>query len=121
MEKKKRTGQIILLLIIAVIGAVVVGVRLHLSAKMANEEALLQQLGTVRMSVELYLKLNSKFPLDLKTLTTEKYTIKDNRSFYLVGVKVDKDGHPLDSFGNKFEYDPASGRVWTSTKGYGNW
>lgn len=96
------------------------------SVKLAREVAMRAELGNIRTAVVLYLVLNRHFPESLREMVAKKYVLPYqeegviNRS-YLETASLDKDGNPLDPFGNPFIYDAKRGMVRSSTKGYEIW
>lgn len=120
---KKRIIEIVVAILIVVIAGVVIGYKMHASSFAAKEMALMDEVKAVRQSVQLYFVLNKQYPPDLKTLTTEKYTLANRRGLYLTGIRVDKENFPIDSFNNRFIYEPASGKVAinSTNKKYETW
>jgi type II secretory pathway pseudopilin PulG len=118
--KRKKT-EVLVILLVVIVAALIVGVKMNLNSKAAKENALMSELRAVRTSVQLFMTLNKMIPADLKSLVTQKYTIGEKQGPYLSGINVDKNGDLLDAFGNKFGYDPKTGRVWSVTKNYENW
>lgn len=96
------------------------------TVRLAKEVALRAELGNIRTSVSLYLLLNRHFPESLIEMVSKKYVLpyqEDgviNRA-YLETASVDKDGNPLDPFGNPYIYDDKGGMVKSSTVNYQNW
>lgn len=120
-QDRQAGSKTILWIGILLVALGVLGLRLYLNNKAADEQALIAQLQAIRGSVSLYVALNGAFPPDLQALTTQKYTIGRRSSLYLTGVEVDDPNYPLDPFGHRFQYDPATGRVWPGTESYQSW
>ena len=118
---KKRRVEVVLTILLVVIALVVFGLRVFSTNKADQEQALIAELKSVRTSVQLYLTMNKAFPADLKVLTTQKYQIGNKQRLYLTGVQVDANNIPIDSFGNAFNFNPGTGEVFSSTKGYESW
>ncbi|EKD51487.1 MAG: hypothetical protein ACD_62C00244G0005 [uncultured bacterium] len=118
---KKRRVEVVLTILLVVIALVVFGLRVFSTNKADQEQALIAELKSVRTSVQLYLTMNKAFPADLKVLTTQKYQIGNKQRLYLTGVQVDANNNPIDSFGNAFSFNPSTGEVFSSTKGYESW
>lgn len=96
------------------------------SVRLAKEVALRAELGNIRTSISLYLLLNRHLPESIREMVNKKYVLPYqeggviNRA-YLETASVDKDGNPLDPFGNPYTYDAKGGMVKSSTKGYEVW
>jgi len=118
---RKRVMEIAAIAGIVIVASVIIGFRMHTAGVAAKENALADQLRNVRSAVQLYFVVNNAYPSDLKTLTSEKYTIGNRRGLYLTGIVADKDNNPLDPFGNHFNYDPKNGKVAASESKYGEW
>lgn len=83
-------------------------------------------LKILRLCLELYKKIERKYPEDLKTLFKARYKAgtEDEVSFsekFLGTVNVDAEGYPIDPSGNRYRYDPGRGVVGSTTEGYENW
>lgn len=91
----------------------------------AKEVTLRAELVNIRNGVELYNALHRSYPADLKNLIRQKYLLPINDRLisgdYLVAQSMDEDGNLLNPFGNRYRYDPATGRVTSETKGYESW
>jgi type II secretory pathway pseudopilin PulG len=62
------------------------------------------QMRNLRVSVQVYKLLNGVFPQDLRCLETE--TLSPG-----ILANVDEDNYPVDPFGKRYIYDPASGEI----------
>jgi type II secretory pathway pseudopilin PulG len=101
------------------------------SAKSLKETALSIELGNLRRAVVHHAMLEKELPGTLSELVTDNIEIpspdfQGESKIIVVGrfveaASVDKEGRPLDPFGSAYGYDPATGRVWSSTPEYGNW
>ncbi len=121
-EKKKRTKiEIVVIVAIIAIAAMVLGIRFNMAGKAEKENALMAELKSLRASVQLYLTLEKSYPPDLKVLATQKYTIGEKQETYLRGIKLDKEGYPVDAFGKRFNYDLKAGWVKPGEEKYSNW
>ncbi len=92
----------------------------------AREVALRMGLNAMRSAIQLYKIREGDAPRDLRTLLYRGYLqpTEDSTVFvpaYLLGQALDPQGFPIDPFGNRFVYDPASGAVRSQTKGYVTW
>lgn len=101
-------------------------------ARAARETALKAELANIRTSINLFRLINKRNPESLKEMMEKKVmlparvggdpltgSIYEQR--YLMPHAVDEHGNILDSFGNRFEYNPEKGEVRTTTKGYETW
>ncbi|CAG1066294.1 hypothetical protein BAC1_01902 [uncultured bacterium] len=121
------------LLALALIAAVVMLAveRFSSSANSLKETALAIELGNLRRAVVHHAMLEKKLPETLAELVTGNIEIpspdfQGEHKIIVVGrfavaASVDKEGRPLDPFGSAYGYEPATGRVWSSTPEYGNW
>jgi hypothetical protein len=100
--------------------------------KPVQETALMIELSNLRKAVNFYAMLNSRLPPSLKELLNKKAAVaksdiegKDYKiqivGNYVESMTTDLGGHPLDPFGNRYNYDPKTGKVWSSTSGYEKW
>ncbi len=101
-------------------------------AKAARETALRTELTNIRTGIKLFRLLNRRNPVSLKEMVErnvilpgriggDPFTSSIYEQKYLMHNAVDEEGNILDSFGNKFEYDPKTGGVRTTTEGYEAW
>jgi type II secretory pathway pseudopilin PulG len=95
-------------------------------AREARHTALKVGLANIRLSTELYRALNGRYPGDLKELLSERFLIPTEQGiflndWYLRAQALDPSGYPVDPFGERYQYEPASGRVSSGTRGYQNW
>lgn len=101
------------------------------SAKDLHEKALVIELSNFRRSINYYTLLNNRLPETLKELVEKKAIIdKDKiegaKHDMIIGkiaeaVETDKEGYPIDPFGNRYGYDPQTGMIRSSSKGYERW
>ena len=104
----------------------------------AKRVAMKSELQSIRTAMNAYRALHrNRNPESLKTLFTEKYIApRDEKApieqkyleqaklferHYLDVNTLDKDGYPMDPFGNRYRYDPRTGDVTSGTKGYESW
>ncbi|MFH1874367.1 MAG: hypothetical protein ABH859_04185 [Pseudomonadota bacterium] len=122
MESKGRRRLEIVIVVLVIIAAIVVlGIKNHLAAKSAKEEALISQLRAVRTATALYLEINRVLPPTLKDLADKDYTLGNRTNSYLSGIKVDAEGYPVDAFGKRFNYNPKNGKIWPEQEEYSDW
>jgi len=97
------------------------------SAYLAQEAALQIELSNIRRAVSFYLMTKGKLPESLRQMTQEKVIVPKQDVYvvmewqYIQDMTIDKEGNILDPFGNRYIYDPKTGRVKTETKGYDAW
>lgn len=91
----------------------------------AKEVTLRAGLVNIRGGIGLYYALQRRYPADLKSLVRRKYLLPVRDEIisreYLIAQATDTEGNLLDPFGNRYRYDPATGDVASSTKGYESW
>lgn len=92
----------------------------------AREVGLRMGLNTMRSAVQLYAIQEGRAPEDIRTLLYRGYVQPTERGplfvpAYLLYQALDSEGFPVDPFGNRFLYDPATGRVHSQTPGYSTW
>ncbi|MFH0886681.1 MAG: hypothetical protein V1843_00790 [bacterium] len=87
----------------------------------AQLTALKMELGGMRHSIYLYKILNSKYPSKLSDLILEGYILplaeRRPRPYY-VSANMNLASNPMDPFGHMYDYNPNTGRVWSTSKGY---
>lgn len=98
----------------------------------AREAALRSELVNIRTSIKLFRLSIGRNPESLKEMLEKDVMLparvgKDAltgsifKHKYLMHNAVDSEGNILDAFGSRFEYDPKTGEVRTTTKGYEKW
>ena len=80
----------------------------------------------MRSSIDLYAAINKKFPESLSILLEKQLILpykdlKILKEDLLKKITLDENGNLLDPFENRFDYNPNSGRVWTTTENYKGW
>jgi hypothetical protein len=116
-------------LVVCVVAALVfVGIHRYFepTIRAAQEVALRTGLSAMRSAVKLYEIHEHHTPPDIQTLLGRGYLQPTAQGSvfvpaYLLNQALDADGFPVDPFGNRFLYDPATGRVHSQTPGYGTW
>ena len=116
----KRTIEIIVVIVVVILAVLFVFWKKTASNDL-KQSALIDELRAARLGVGLYLEVNKSYPPDLKALATSKYKMGGEDKVYLTGIQLNKEGMPIDAFGNTFNYDPATGRVWPTEKEYASW
>ncbi|MCX5715684.1 MAG: type II secretion system F family protein [Candidatus Omnitrophica bacterium] len=94
--------------------------------KVFRESALKNQLADIRLSLKLYHMFQDKYPADIRGLLTEEFNLMPYsnavlKKKYVDSATTDKEGYPLDPFGNRFVYRPDIGEVCSGTKIYEKW
>ncbi len=123
--------SIVTLCLIGILIGVVIPKYRHV-AQVARETALKTELTNIRTSIKLFKMLNSRNPDSLGEMMEKKVMLPariggtpyDNSFFkqaYLLKNAVDGAGNKVDSFGNVFIYDKATGEVRSTTKGFEGW
>lgn len=108
--------------------------RYYAAIKPVRETALTMELSNLRRAVYYYTVINKRLPGSLKELVEGKAVVTKNdididdmgnriifMGKYIETMDTDAEDYPTDPFGNRFDYDPASGKVSSSTKGYETW
>lgn len=138
-EKGCKTGERGRTLLEALLVLILISILLFLavdrftsSVRPVKEAALQIELSNLRSAINFYATLNGKLPATLKILLNEnaivpKRDIEGDKfrlvllGKYVESMTADKDGYPTDPFGNRYAYDPATGMVRSSTRGYEKW
>lgn len=118
--KRSRSDTVIVVGVI-LLAVFVLGIRHHMTSESAKETALISELRSLRMAVQLYMLENKAPPSDLKILAAQKYNIAGRQESYIKGVSLDNDGYPVDSFGKRFNYDRNIGWIYSSSTKYTKW
>ena len=92
----------------------------------AKEIVLQAELKNLRAVITFYYAIHKKYPEDLKEMKEKGYIefspeSRVVRREYLKLLTADKEGYPLDPFGNRYLYDKKTGEVMSGTKGYEKW
>lgn len=106
--------------------------RYYSTIKPVREQALVMELSNLRTAVIYFAMLNGRLPESLNELATKDAIIKKRAiegaeyriivvGRFVQAMTMDEAGNPTDPFGNVFLYDRATGRVYSSTKGYERW
>ncbi len=131
-EQGRTVLETLLTLMLVGVLVVIAADRFSRSIRSIKERALVIELGNLRNAVNLYAMLKGRLPPSLKVLLKEKVIAPKSdikgTDYELVIIEsftgpmtVDKEGRPLDPFGNRYGYDPATGRVFSTTEGYEDW
>lgn len=102
------------------------------SVKYFKEAALAVELSNLRSALGYYVTLNERLPASLKDLLHENIAVKKQEiegeeykivflGKYVERMSEDPEGYPLDPFGNRYGYDPGTGKISPTTRGYENW
>ena len=127
--KDKRSLTLIELLIVLSVIFVLIGtfaIYVKMTLRIAREEALRMELGSIRTSIEHYRVINGEFPENLVTLLNQEFTFKTldgitEESNFLKPFRIDEQNNLKDPFLNRYSYDNEHGRVKSQSKGYESW
>lgn len=132
MKPKKISGQkgasivetLIVIIVISVL-IVIVMTKYEDIAWEAKQTALKTELVNVRQAIMLFKMTKGKYPESLKELIAGQMIMpyKDTliRAKYLELYSLDKDKNLLDPFDLPYAYDPQTGKVWSTKKGFESW
>jgi len=74
-----------------------------------KERAAAEEVYHINSSIVVYYVLHRRFPEDIREITGDRHRIIYRETFfekkYLEGIKTDKEGYPLDPWGNRYYYD----------------
>ncbi len=92
----------------------------------ARLKVLESDMRNLRLGISLYLYHKGAVPEDIRDLEKKEcieYTAGGEliKREYVKLITKDKEGYPLDPFGNRYHYDPKTGMVHPTTPGYENW
>ena len=127
LNKKGRTifeTLLVLVLVLLLLG--LFATYLKRTVRIVREYSLASELSNIRSSITLYFVINKRYPESLNQLLEEEIILpfkdfKIIKKRYLETTSTDKNGTPLDPFGNQFGYNPKSSHVWTTTEGFKGW
>lgn len=130
-ERGRSVFEALLVLAMIAVAVMLAIERFNSSANSLRETALTIELANLRRAVIHYTMLEKKLPGSLAGLASDNIEIpvkglQGESRIIITGRFVetasrDKEGNPLDPFGNRYGYDPATGKVWSTTPGYGKW
>lgn len=130
-ERGRSVFETLLVLVLISLVVMLAIERFESSAKSLKETTLTIELASLRRAVTHYAALEKKLPNSLAELASDNIEIpakgfQGERKIIITGRFVetasrDSAGNPLDPFGGRYGYDPASGKVWSTTSEYGNW
>jgi len=124
-EKGSGIVESMLVLIVVSILVVVVMDRYETIAEEAKKVALKAELNNIRQAIILFQIKNGRPPESLKELVSARFVTpyKDDiiSSKYLEHYAMDRNKNLVDPFDLPFAYDKATGKVWSSSKGFENW
>lgn len=119
----RRSWERTSLILIAVVAVAVMIFAFRLEKKLLNQRMMYYQLQSIRKSIDLFRAVEGKNPASLQELASTEFSFagEDQKHRFLESPTMNERGLFLDAFGSLFEYDPASGRVKSSTRGYEFW
>ncbi|MBI5970816.1 MAG: hypothetical protein HY884_06645 [Deltaproteobacteria bacterium] len=111
---------------------VIVIPRFYSSSRDIKETALRIELSNLRGAINFFAMLEKRLPASLAELAEKKAVISkrdvEGRDYKVVfegrfveAMTEDAGGRITDTFGNPYVYDPKTGRVASTTKGYEGW
>jgi hypothetical protein len=120
---KSNVTRMTVLIVILIISIVAEGLLLHMERRVAFQNAMRYQLQAVRISINLFKAIEKRNPSDIKELAMAHFRFpgESEQRRFLEGITVSPNGLALDPFGNPYIYDPVSGWVRSSTRGYLDW
>lgn len=129
MRLKKRSFTVFEFLLICCLIFGLIGIFLNYAGtvlRISREQALRNELSSIRMSIEHFQLVNGRPPKDLQELANKPLTIWDKDSIisqkkFIEHYNTDKQGNFIDPFKNKYVYDERSGRVSSGTRGFESW
>jgi len=122
---------VIVLLLLLVLLFVVID-RFMASVVPIKETALRVELSNLRSAVSYYAMRNRRLPPSILALLEENVVVSSPAvegaeyrvvvlGKYVESMTTDGRGRPLDPFGNPYSYDPSTGGVKSTTRGYEMW
>ena len=98
----------------------------HKASLKARVNVLHSDMRNLRLAINLYLYHNGQLPKDIRDLERERFIEYGKggeiiKREYIKMVAKDEEGYPLDSFGNRYHYNPNTGMVHPATPGYETW
>lgn len=124
MDTRKRPGwEWTVFVGVIVIAAALVGATYAFQKNSAKQHALHYQLQLLRTAELLYASVNREMPENLEQIAKGTFRLPgdDNTRRYLEHPPMIAGGKLTDPFGNPFTYDPKTGWIKSSTKGYEFW
>lgn len=128
IQNEKGRGILDTLVVCILVGIIIAVIfpYYHKTVSEARETALRAGLINIRKTIQLYHFVEHQYPPDLRRLVHQKLVLPAREDTflteqYLNAVTADPEGHLLDPFGNRYRYDPRSGRVSSETPGYETW
>lgn len=74
-----------------------------------KERVAFEEVYHINSAIVVHYVLHGKFPDDIRELVSDRQRLSYRESFfdkkYLEGIKTDKDGFPVDPWGNRYIYD----------------
>lgn len=122
---------LLVVILVSVLGGVAAE-RYLSEVRSIRESALTVELSNLRRAVNYFALFNGKLPENLDNLLKARIILPKSNlkgaeyEVVVVGPFVESmdtgaDGRPLDPFSNPYAYDPSTGRVASTTPGYGSW
>ena len=122
MTKGRHSPFEIIVIVIVVTLTVLLGAGLYAGRmKVQKSNLMVQELSMLRSSLTLYKTVNHVNAPSLEDLAASEYEVGDGKRPYVDRLPLSKDGNIIDPFGNKYEYDPKTGWVSSTTSGFERW
>lgn len=81
----------------------------HRYLNIIKERVALEEINHINSALVVHYVLHGRFPEDIRELVKDRQRLSYRESFfekrYLEGIKTDKDGYPVDPWGNRYIYD----------------
>lgn len=122
MLKRKRPTYEIVIVTAIVLLTVALSIGLYSArSRVIKGNLLVSELANLRAAILLYHRLNRATPPDLAALVSTNYEIGESKQPYLERLPADSGGELRDPFGGAYRYDPKTGWVSSTTRGYERW
>lgn len=117
--ERKKSDWIVTIGVIAVIFAIYGTMVIQFRARL-HEEALINELRSLRLAVVTFYYINNRNPKDLQELVDAVFKTTKGTERALVSDRLKQRGL-TDPFGNPYVYDREAGWISTATKDYKDW
>ncbi|MFH0799994.1 MAG: hypothetical protein V2A66_07440 [Pseudomonadota bacterium] len=124
MDAQKRPGwELLIVVIVFVVAGVLLGMGYKQQGKLEKERALHYQLQVLRTAELLYESVNKAKPESLTQLSEGRFQAEADgpKHLYIDPPPVLIGGKAVDPFGNPYAYDARTGRIKSTTQGFGSW
>jgi len=119
--RRSSLEKIIFVVLLIVIGALS-GRAYMVEQKLIKQRQLSNELNLMRNAIHLYQMLKKKNPENILSLAFETYQMGPGKPRrFLPTLKIDDNQHPIDPFGNPYDYNPKKAWVKSTTHSFENW